>query len=123
MNFLIFIGKLLFNTFPFLLVFYFLFPVISVVGDSMYPTYKDGKLLFSIRVLFKSQMRINDVYAYKSPEGRIVIKRLIKIKNGKYFFEGDNREVSHDSRAYGYISFKNIKAHIFNSEKEVTNDE
>lgn len=123
MNFLTFIGKFLFNVFPLLLVFYFLFPVILVIGDSMYPTYKDSKYLVSIRVLFKSQMRVNDVYAYKSPEGRIVIKRLIKIKNGKYFFEGDNRKVSHDSRAYGYIPFKNIKAHIFNSEKEVINDE
>ncbi len=121
MNFLIFIGKILFNAFPFLLVFYFLFPVILVVGDSMCPTYKDGKFLFSMRVLFKSQMRVNDVYAYKSPEGRIAIKRLTMIKNGKYFFEGDNREISHDSRDYGYIPFKNIKAHILNSEMEVNN--
>ncbi len=87
MNFLTFIGKLLFNVFPLLLVFYFLFPVILVIGDSMYPTYKDGKFLFSIRVLFKSQMRVNDVYAYKSPEGRIVIKRLMKIKTENTFLK------------------------------------
>jgi len=119
MTFLLFIGKILFNIFVFLIVLYFLFPVILVIGDSMYPAYRDGKFLLSVKVLFRSQMRVNEVYAYKSPEGLMVIKRLIYIKDGEYFFEGDNREVSHDSRAYGYIPFKNIKAHIFNSEKVV----
>lgn len=101
----------------FLLLALYLFPIIEVIGDSMYPTYKEGKLLLSVRVFFKSQLKVNDIYTFISPQGKLVIKRLKHISKEGCFFEGDNKEVSYDSRKYGYIKFNKIKTHIIGGKK------
>lgn len=99
----------------------YIFPIIEVVGDSMYPTYKDGEFNVSVRVVSRKQMKLGDVYIFKSPTGRTCIKRLTRVRQqGKsefYFFEGDNSEVSWDSRKYGYVRFKDVKARLINSRR------
>lgn len=107
-------------------VLYYLFPIIQVVGDSMYPTYCDAEFLIGTRIFYKSKLKKGDVIVYHSPEGRIVIKRIEKILTdkvmlnktpfnevGTYFYcVGDNSGCSYDSRNYGYISSKDIVCKI-----------
>lgn len=104
-------------------ILYYLFPPIQIIGDSMYPTYKDGEVVCGSRVFRKSKLKKGDVIVYKTPtDGKIVIKRVDRIINyyrlGKLTFEfyclGDNSDHSFDSRHYGYISSKKIVCKVIN---------
>ena len=55
---------------------------------------------------------------YASGQEKFVIKRLADIKDGKYFFLGDNAIDSYDSRYYGYVDSKNVVAQLITG-KEV----
>lgn len=101
----------------------YLFPAIQVVGDSMYPTYKDGEVIFGTRLYRKSKLKVGDVILYHSPdeEGKVVIKRIATIdtfgKNNKrlaFYCLGDNSECSHDSRYYGFVNSKRIVCKVIN---------
>lgn len=94
---------------------YFLLPFIEVVGDSMFPTYKNGEIILGTRLYRKSKLKIGDVIVYKSPtDGKIVIKRIDAIKEDAHWFYclGDNLDCSYDSRYYGFIPHKNIVCKI-----------
>ena len=100
------------------LLLLYLFPIVVVCGDSMLPTYHDGDIMVGSRlpILFKSPLKVEDVYVYMPPsyeaEQRFVIKRLVFINDeGKRFFEGDNPPQSYDSRMYGYINRSRVVAH------------
>lgn len=41
-------------------------------------------------------------------KGKMLLKRIKKIENGKYFIVGDNWEDSYDSRRFGLIEKKDI---------------
>lgn len=102
-----------------LVVLYYLFPLIQVVGDSMYPTYKDGEIIVGTRLYLKSNLKYDDVILYRSPvDGKVVIKRVCLIKKDKnklYFYcLGDNLDFSNDSRNYGFVSSKNIICKVLN---------
>ena len=89
---------------------YFLFPIIQVCGDSMYPTFKDGDIVLGCRLF---TIKRNAVYVYHPPVGeKYVIKRLTQVSptTKKLFFEGDNSDYSYDSRMYGYISRDKVVA-------------
>ena len=94
----------------------FLFPIIRICGYSMFPTLSDGEFYFGKRVLRKSKCKIGEIYVYRPPyeddEEKFVIKRLADIKDGKYFFLGDNADDSYDSRYYGYVPIKNVVARL-----------
>ena len=96
----------------FIVVLYYLYPIVTFVGDSMHPTYKDGEHILSVRVFSRKQMKVGNVYTYRTSQGTVVVKRLTRIKRTDkgdvYFFEGDNSRVSYDSRNYGYIKFSSI---------------
>lgn len=100
-----------------LLVLY-LFPIISVCGQSMYPTYHDGEVVVSTRLFRKNSVKIGDVMIFTPPsktreEVQYVIKRVCDInKDGKYFFMGDNRNESFDSRDYGYVDSSHLVSKI-----------
>jgi nickel-type superoxide dismutase maturation protease len=53
--------------------------------------------------------RINDIVAVRDPrDGKILIKRIKRIQNGKYFVLGDNKTQSTDSRKFGMLKKNDI---------------
>lgn len=99
---------------------YYHFFVITIVGDSMFPTRQDGEIYLGVKVYRKSKCRPNDVYVFRPPydsdEQKYVIKRLVNYrgegKDTRYFFVGDNRPNSYDSREYGFVPCKNVVARV-----------
>lgn len=103
------VATIVFGVFSYTL-YLFIEPV-KVIGDSMYPTYKDGDVLFISKKFYR--LTLNQIYVYKSPKSnRDVLKRLVSMRtliNKKYlYFLGDNAEVSIDSRNYGYVEETNV---------------
>ena len=100
-------------------IFYILFitfPIIQVSGDSMHPTLKDKQFLLGC-IFFR--LKVGRIYVYKSPvDGKIVIKRLLHIKDNECFFVGDNKRVSVDSRKYGFVPKQNIIAIVIGGKKK-----
>jgi nickel-type superoxide dismutase maturation protease len=77
----------------------------TVEGLSMIPVLAPGE-----RVLVRRTRELapGDVVVARDPEGRLVVKRLIRAEtttDGElgWWIEGDNAEASTDSRAYGAI--------------------
>lgn len=101
-------------------VLFYVFPIIEVCGDSMNPTFNSGDLIVGCRI-FKNPT-LNQVFIFRPPVGeKYVIKRLAHISEytGKFFFEGDNKDYSYDSRKYGYISKDKLVArYLFTIHKE-----
>ena len=101
-----------------LLAVLFFFPLVQICGYSMFPTFLDGEFCLSKRLFGKDKKKcvIGEVYVYMPPstsgEERYVIKRLAGVKDGKYFFLGDNSDESYDSRYYGYVDSDRVVAHI-----------
>ncbi len=81
----------------------------KVIGHSMEPLIKNGAavLVSNCPYWFKNP-QINDIVAFKDKSGKVLVKRIAKVNNEKYFVEGDNNSDSLDSRSFGYISKKQI---------------
>lgn len=79
----------------------------------MEPQIKNGEtvLVSKFPYWFKSP-RINDIVAFKDSVGKILVKRIIKIQNGKYSVLGDNKKDSLDSRQFGDITKDKIIGEI-----------
>ena len=81
---------------------------LRVVGKSMEPTIHDGQTVLLNRcayILFSPE--IHDVVALKDPrDKKIIIKRVTKIQDDRYFVMGDNTTFSTDSRKFGMIEKK-----------------
>ena len=106
------------------LVLHYLFPVIQICGDSMYPTYKGGEILLGYRIYRKDHLKVGDVILFQNTEDRrTVIKRIADIREEKgkllFFVLGDNPEVSYDSRNYGYISSDRLTCRLFNQRRKL----
>ena len=95
---------------------FFFFPVVQICGYSMFPTLNDQEIYLGRRIFNKSKCKVGNIYVYRPPyeseEEKFVIKRLADIKDGKYFFLGDNPNDSYDSRYYGYVDSKNVVAQL-----------
>ena len=65
----------------------------------------DTLLVSGLPYLFKNP-KINDIVALREKGNKMLIKRITKIHNDKYFVQGDNLKDSYDSRKFGEI-FKN----------------
>lgn len=88
--------------------------LVQVTGNSMYPTYRDGRpVLIRKRLNPYKDLVFMKVYVYTCPDGYSVIKRLIHthfMKGELYaWFEGDNADDSKDSRCYGYVPVNMIE--------------
>ena len=97
----------------------FLFPIIWIDGNSMYPALKDRQFCISTR-FFKYPVP-DKVYVYESPQGEIVVKRFMFERKSGCYFVGDNRDHSFDSRHYGGVDRSCIIARVLFVKKEVKN--
>lgn len=86
------------------------FTIISVDGDSMYPTFSNrDRLAFSRINIKENRLQRGDIILFKGNDGRSYIKRIIglpgefvEINNGVVYING--REYKQDvSRAYTYV--------------------
>lgn len=107
-------------------VLYYLFPIIQVIGDSMYPTYYDQEILFGRRLYLKSKLKKGDVIVYRTPYDpyRVVIKRISRITRNScgdlmFYCLGDNSECSHDSRNYGFVPSKNLVCKVIITKRRI----
>lgn len=82
----------------------------KISGKSMSPLLKPGNVVLTIQYLpIFLKPKTEDIIVCKSPgAGRILVKRITKIENNKYFVEGDNRTASTDSRQFGLIDKTDI---------------
>lgn len=81
-----------------------------VRGESMRPTLLPGQKVLVNKFSFMiANPKPGDIVVVKSPEdGRLVVKRIDKVEDGKYFVLGDNPKRSTDSRSFGPIQKKAI---------------
>lgn len=92
-----------------LLVLKYLFPFMRICGSSMYPTYKNDEVVLGTRIFNLKKIKVGDVLVYNMKENgqRKVVKRVANIKetdDGLFFyFVGDNKADSYDSRYYGFV--------------------
>lgn len=105
------------------LILHFLFPLIQVCGNSMYPTYHDGEILIGCRLFSKKRRKVGEVIVYHSPDNKVVIKRIEEVVNSTrgcklYYCLGDNSDESYDSRYYGAISSKKLVCRILNQRRK-----
>ena len=72
----------------------------------MEPYFKNNDKILAVKKYF-ILIKVNDVVIVKF-KNKILIKRVIKIKDKKYFLKGDNIKHSTDSRNFGLIQNKDI---------------
>lgn len=94
---------------------------VSVVGNSMFPTYKEDNVLFCVPVPFK-YIKEGDVIIFIPPDedDRVVIKRVESKSSRTYslFCLGDNSSDSHDSRDYGFVPYRNVLGKVYPQRKK-----
>lgn len=103
------------------LILLYIFPIIQIVGDSMFPTYKNGETYITIRLFNADNLKKGDVVLCKAPyeENKHIIKRITEIqyvgnKAVRVFLVGDNKNHSYDSRNYGYVPVQFIVSKLLN---------
>ena len=81
---------------------------VVVIGDSMWPTLRDGDT-FQAVPYSNQAINIGDVVVFNDPThtSRICVKRVIHVKPEGLFVEGDNPDptASTDSHNYGLVSY------------------
>ena len=87
----------------------------DIVGDSMFPTYKDGDSIYLKKITKQDNIEVSDIVVFPHPFKKDcnVIKRVVKIKNkSKLFVEGDNADINStdDSHNFGYIDIDKLIA-------------
>ena len=101
--------------------------IIVVRGDSMLPTLHDGDFVLIDKK--PKAYSMGDICVLIPPDdgNNIVIKRITKIMgldihNGKsitnFWFLGDNRNNSYDSRDYGWVNIENIEGRVIKQWKK-----
>lgn len=88
----------------------FLVKKYEISGISMSPSLNPGDTVFASPLpYFFSSPKKNDIIICQDPrDKRILVKRITKIYNRKYFVSGDNPNSSTDSRTFGLINRRGI---------------
>lgn len=76
----------------------------------MEPTIIADSIIYINRLAYLFQKpRLHDIIACRDPrDSKVIIKRIIKIENKRYFVQGDNTRYSTDSREFGMIGRRDI---------------
>jgi signal peptidase I len=103
----------------FLKIFFFDFMIAQ--GNSMEPSIQSGKVLISSRLRYGlrlpwaqgylirwSRPKIGEVVVFYTPTGELAVKRCIDLIEDGFIAQGDNVNVSYDSRSYGSVPIDNI---------------
>ena len=81
---------------------------VVVIGDSMWPTLRDGDT-FQAVPYSNQAINVGDVVVFNDPTHttRICVKRVVYVKPEGLFVEGDNPDptASTDSHNYGLVSY------------------
>ena len=110
------------------LAFLYEFPILYVCGESMYPTFKEGSILLCKRLHNAEGIKKDDILVFtrkKVIEDKTIKYDVVKRAYDVYtiegetfiYFLGDNPKESYDSRSYGYVSEKYLKAKVIKTLK------
>ena len=82
---------------------------LTVVGDSMAPTYRDGDRLTALRRW--RRVRVGDVVVVPDPRdpARPLLKRCVAREGRRLFLRGDNAAASTDSRDFGLVEETSVR--------------
>ena len=94
------------------------FEIVRVAGNSMLPAYTDGdRILIKYRSSDLQPVHVGEVVMIER-EGELMIKRITRYEIGSHTgvgiisVEGDNKEESIDSRHWGAIPSRFVKAKV-----------
>jgi signal peptidase I len=94
------------------------FEIVRVAGNSMLPAYADGdRILIKYRSSDLQPVHVGEVVMIER-EGELMIKRVTRYEIGSHTgvgmisVEGDNKEESIDSRHWGAIPSRFVKAKV-----------
>lgn len=91
----------------------FLFELMIVNGQSMYPTYKGGELVLIRK--FNLKLKEGDIVVVRPKDYPMAIKRVESLAGMYLYVLGDNRENSLDSRVYSWLHFKQVEGKVIKS--------
>jgi signal peptidase I len=94
------------------------FEIVRVAGNSMLPAYADGdRILIKYRTSDLQPVHVGEVVMIER-EGELMIKRITRYEIGSHTgvgmisVEGDNKDESIDSRHWGAIPSRFVKAKV-----------
>jgi phage repressor protein C with HTH and peptisase S24 domain len=74
-------------------------------GNSLFPLYKDGQIVFCIKT---RNPKVGDVVVFYQKMYGMMIKKIERIQDDNYYLVGTNAD-SIDSRNFGFIPKDDIK--------------
>jgi signal peptidase I len=99
----------------------FFFDFIIAQGSSMEPAIQNGRVLIISRLRYGLRLpwmqdylvrwaypKIGEVVVFYTPSGELAVKRCTAMAEGGFIAQGDNSNVSYDSRSYGAVPLNNI---------------
>ena len=89
-----------------------MFSFFLVRDHSMAPSVSEGDAVFASS-LFRP--RPHDIAIVRDPEDadRLLLKRIVRIEEGNYWMEGDNKEHSRDSRQFGSMPLHMVLGRVW----------
>ena len=99
----------------------FFFDFMIAQGSSMEPSIKNGRILIISRLRYGLRLpwmqgylvrwanpKAGEVVVFYTPSGELAVKRCIALDEWGFVAQGDNVNVSYDSRSYGSVPVDNI---------------